>query len=257
MKVIETNLRASRTFPFSSKTCGADFIEAATRAMIGAPIQDLPEGVKLDGANDRPAHPENYVGVKSPMFSFKRLLGADPTLGVEMASTGEVACYGNDKEEAFLKSLLATNFAMPHKSVLVSVQERLRDDFLPSVRKLKQEGFEIFATEETARYLEQEGIDATEVAWPGAGVVGKPDITSLIREGKIDLVLMFANNFSQRLQTNYDIRRLAVDFNVPLLTNVQVAQLFADAVEKMQKDGGKASLVDFCQTKTLREYYEK
>ena len=170
VQIIETNLRASRTFPFSSKTCGADFIGMATRAMVGAEQLALPEGVDiaLEGANDRPLHPNNYVGVKVPMFSFKRLLGADPTLGVEMASTGEVACYGADKEEAFLKALMATDakFAMPNRSVLVSMQDRLQADFLPSARKLVDQGFSLYATEKTARYLESESIPVTEVAWP-------------------------------------------------------------------------------------------
>ena len=308
VQIIETNLRASRTFPFSSKTCGVDFIAMATRAMVGAEQLPLPDGVEiaLEGANDRPLHPSNYVGVKVPMFSFKRLLGADPTLGVEMASTGEVACYGADKEEAFLKALMATDasYAMPNRSVLVSMQDRLQADFLPSARKLTEQGFSLYATEKTARYLESEGICVTEVAWPGSGVFEKKDITEMIRQGEvsgarvrargrggegvhfsvsllfpmslisiyslsylfplllaftyfsiqIDLVLMFANNFSERLETNYDIRRLAVDFGVPLLTNLQVAELFADAMEKAAKTAG-GDLVKYLQTKTLKEHY--
>jgi carbamoyl-phosphate synthase (ammonia) len=258
VQIIETNLRASRTFPFSSKTCGADFIAMATRAMVGADQLPLPDGVEiaLEGANERPLHPSGYVGVKVPMFSFKRLLGADPTLGVEMASTGEVACYGADKEEAFLKALMSTDasFAMPNRSVLVSMQDRLQEDFLPSARKLTEQGFSLYATEKTARYLESEGISVTEVAWPGSGALEKKDITEMIRQGEIDLVLMFANNFSERIEANYDIRRLAVDFGVPLLTNLQVAELFADAMEKAAKTAD-GDLVQYLQTKTLKEHY--
>eukprot|EP00945_MAST-04E_sp_MAST-4E-sp1_P008096 g8096.t1 len=255
IKIIETNVRASRTFPFSSKTMGVDFIECATRAMIGEPIKDLPDGVKMnaDGSCPENLYPREYVGVKSPMFSFKRLLGADPTLGVEMSSTGEVACYGATKEEAFLKSMLATTFPMPKKSVLVSIQERLRDDFLPSVRKFKALGYEIFATEQTAAYLKENGIDTTELSWPD-GENKTENIETFIRDGKIDLVLMFANTFSERVKTNYDIRRLAVDFGVPLLTNIQVAQLLADSIEKHKACQAKG--VEFMECKTLREYYD-
>ena len=260
VQIIETNLRASRTFPFSSKTTGADFIGMATRAMVGAPQVEQQDGgvnVALEGANDRPVHPQGYVGVKVPMFSFKRLLGADPTLGVEMASTGEVACYGATKEEAFLKALISTDskFSMEKKSVLVSMQNHLQSDFLPSARKLAQElGYTLYATEKTAKYLESEGIACTEGGWPGDGIVGKPDIETLIREGDIDMVLMFANNFSQRVETNYDIRRLAVDFGVPLITNLQVAELFADAMmQAKEKNGG--DLLQFLETKTLKEHY--
>jgi carbamoyl-phosphate synthase (ammonia) len=257
VQIIETNLRASRTFPFSSKTCGADFIGMATRAMVGGPQLDLDVNVALEGANDRPVHPQGYVGVKVPMFSFKRLLGADPTLGVEMASTGEVACYGATKEEAFLKALLSTDakFEMKKRSVLVSIQDKLQDDFLPSARKLAQElEYTLYATEKTAQFLESNGIRCTEVGWPGDGRIGKADIEEMIRVGEIDMVLMFANNFSEKVETNYDIRRLAVDFGVPLLTNLQVAELFADSMmaAKKKSDG---NLLDFLETKTLSEHY--
>ena len=258
VKIIETNLRASRTFPFSSKTCGADFIGMATRAMVGGEQLDLGDiNVALKGADERPVHPQGYVGVKVPMFSFKRLLGADPTLGVEMASTGEVACYGANKEEAFLKALLSTDakFAMENKSVLVSIQDKLQQDFLPSARKLDQElGFTLYATEKTADYLEANGVNCTRVAFPGDGHVGRDDIELMIREAKIDLVLMFANNFSEKVEHNYDIRRLAVDFGVPLLTNLQVAELFADSMLKAKTECN-GDLLQYLQTKTLKEHY--
>ena len=128
---------------------------------------------------------EEYKDVKVPMFSFKRLLGADPTLGVEMASTGEVACYGSNKEEAFLKALLSTDakFEMKNKSVLVSIQDKLQKDFLPSARKLESElGYTLYATNKTAKYLNEEGIRCIEVGYPGDGnSVGKDDIELMIR----------------------------------------------------------------------------
>ena len=262
VKIIETNLRASRTFPFSSKTTGADFIGMATRAMVGEPQIDHINNVNvaLEGANDKPVHPQGYVGVKVPMFSFKRLLGADPTLGVEMASTGEVACYGSNKEEAFLKALLSTDakFEMKNKSVLVSIQDKLQKDFLPSARKLESElGYTLYATNKTAKYLNEEGIRCIEVGYPGDGnSVGKDDIELMIRNNKIDMVLMFANNFSEKVETNYDIRRLAVDFGVPLLTNLQVAELFADSMMDAKKKCN-GDLLQYLETKTLQEHYNE
>jgi carbamoyl-phosphate synthase (ammonia) len=229
----------------------------ATRAMVGEPQLDMDVNVALKGADDRPVHPQGYVGVKVPMFSFKRLLGADPTLGVEMASTGEVACYGATKEEAFLKALLSTDakFAMENKSVLLSIQDQLQPDFLPSAKKLEaQLGFTLYATEKTAQYLEEHGIQCTRVAFPGDGNVGQEDIEQMIRDNKIDLVLMFANNFSEKVEHNYDIRRLAVDFGVPLLTNLQVADLFADAMLHAKNEAG-GDLLQYLETKTLKEHY--
>jgi carbamoyl-phosphate synthase (ammonia) len=255
VKIIETNVRASRSFPFSSKTTGVDFIECATRAMVGAPLMDLPVGVTLGAPGETAGKfPATFVGVKSPMFSFKRLLGADPTLGVEMASTGEVACYGATKEEAFLKSMLATTLPMPKNSVLVSIQAKLRDDFLPSVVKFQELGYTIYATEQTATFLEENNIPVTKLDWP-TSEEHTENVASYIRDKKIDLVLMFANTFSERVKTNYDIRRLAVDYGVPLLTNIQVAQLLADAIEKNQDMAKKGD--NFMKIMTLREYYEK
>ena len=234
----------------------------ATRAMVGEPQIDHINNVNvaLEGANDRPVHPQGYVGVKVPMFSFKRLLGADPTLGVEMASTGEVACYGSNKEEAFLKALLSTDakFEMKNKSVLVSIQDKLQKDFLPSARKLESElGYTLYATNKTAKYLNEEGIRCIEVGYPGDGnSVGKDDIELMIRNNKIDMVLMFANNFSEKVETNYDIRRLAVDFGVPLLTNLQVAELFADSMMDAKKKCN-GDLLQYLETKTLQEHYNE
>lgn len=248
--IIETNLRASRSFPFSSKTVGGDFIEAATSIMTGS---GEPEWLKKKdfSLNGKGSYPETYVGVKSPMFSFKRLLGADPTLGVEMASTGEVACYGEDFHEAFVKSMLSTTgFTMPkNKSVLVSIQERLRGDFKTSLEKLHEMGFTLYATEQTAQYLESLNIPCTLLHWEESGM--SPSIDEHLRSKKIDMVFMFANNFSVRTQTNYTIRRVAIDFGVPLITNLQVAEALANSFEKHYN--GELDL----KVKTLKEYYEK
>uniref|UniRef100_A0A7S3PMP3 Carbamoyl phosphate synthase arginine-specific large chain n=1 Tax=Aplanochytrium stocchinoi TaxID=215587 RepID=A0A7S3PMP3_9STRA len=248
VKIIETNVRASRSFPFSSKTVGGDFIEAATSIMVGdgVPAWVAEKDLGLDGKG---AYPETYVGVKAPMFSFKRLLGADPTLGVEMASTGEVACYGKNFHESFLKAMLATTgFQMPkNKAVLVSIQERLRGDFKSSLEKLNELGFTLYATEETAEYLKSLDIPVTLLHWEESGI--SPSIDQHLKEKKIDLVFMFANNFSKRTETNYTIRRVAVDFGVPLITNLQVASALADSFELFYN--GKLNL----EVKTLPDYY--
>merc|ERR1712161_106896 len=158
---IECNVRASRSFPFVSKTMGVDFIEAATRAMVGADtdVMNLPT---LETRN----RPSNYVGVKAPMFSFSRLRGSDPVLGVEMASTGEVACFGKNKEEAFLKALLSTGFKMPKKKILLSVQSSLENDMTHSAYQLHELGYELFATKATGEVLQKNNVPCTIVGYP-------------------------------------------------------------------------------------------
>jgi carbamoyl-phosphate synthase large subunit len=209
VKVIECNLRASRSCPFSSKVLGVNFIELATKAMVGAEIE--PMDVKPS---------TNYVGVKVPMFSFQRLKGADPALGVEMASTGEVACFGPNRYDAFLKAMLSTGMKLPTKNILVSMQERFFADAVPAVRKLQALGYTIFATEKTSAYLSTQGVDSTLLHYKETG--REPCIDEYIQNRDIELVLMFSNQFSQNILTNYAIRRLAVDYGVPLITNVQV-----------------------------------
>eukprot|EP00516_Mucochytrium_quahogii_P003405 CAMPEP_0203757240 /NCGR_PEP_ID=MMETSP0098-20131031/10354_1 /ASSEMBLY_ACC=CAM_ASM_000208 /TAXON_ID=96639 /ORGANISM=" , Strain NY0313808BC1" /LENGTH=1536 /DNA_ID=CAMNT_0050649407 /DNA_START=142 /DNA_END=4752 /DNA_ORIENTATION=+ len=249
VKIIETNVRASRSFPFSSKTVGGDFIEAATSIMVGAGRPDWlkKKDFSLDGKG---SYPQTFTGVKVPMFSFKRLQGADPELGVEMSSTGEVACYGKTKEEAFLKSMLSTaQFVMPkRKSILVSIQDRLQEDFAPSLRKLHEAGYTIYATELTARYIESLGLPCTELHWQENGV--EPCLDTVVQEKEIDLVFMFANNFSRRQDTNYRVRRLATDYGVPLVTNLQVAAMLCEAFKQVE-DG---TLV--MEPNTLKEYYK-
>jgi methylglyoxal synthase len=243
VKVIETNLRASRSFPFSSKVFGQNFIELATRAMIGD--QQIPSG----GAEQ----PSNYVGVKAPMFSFQRLAGADPSLGVEMASTGEVACFGPTHHDAFLKAMMSTGMRMPQKNILVSIQEQLRDErTLPTLQKLSALGFSLYATEKTAEYLREQSVEVTLLYYGESGQ--EPCIDDYIERREIEMVLMFSNQYSERIFTNYAIRRLSVDYGVPLVTNVQVAKLFADAVEAT---GGTAGNLPTLDPRSVHEMYEE
>eukprot|EP01052_Picozoa_sp_SAG31_P001485 SAG31_NODE_50_length_30520_cov_89.906712_6_plen_472_part_00 len=252
VKVIECNLRASRSCPFSSKAVGADFIEKATRVMVGAntPEDDEKYGVLADPrlSLDAPPKPENFVAVKSPMFSFHRLSGADPSLGVEMSSTGEVGTFGATKEEAFLKSLLSTNFKLPKKSCLVSIQAGLREKFQPMIKRLVDQGFTLYATEETAATLKANHIPVTQLQWPDAAPEAGKNIVEVIRDREVELVLMFSNQLSVRKETNYAIRRLATDFNVPLITNVQVAEYLVSAMEA-HKDG------EGLQCKSMQDYW--
>jgi carbamoyl-phosphate synthase large subunit len=226
IKVIECNLRASRSFPFSSKCLGVNFIETATKAMCGTETLPGTEHMGVPG--------KDFVGVKAPMFSFQRLKGADPSLGVEMASTGEVACFGPDRFDAFLKSMMSTGMKLPRQNILVSIQERERNETtLPTFQKLTNLGYTLYATDKTADYLNEKGVAVTKLDY--ADGPGGPEadncIDTYISRGDIHLVLMFSNQFSERILINYAIRRLAVDFGVPLITNIQVAQMFAESLE--------------------------
>jgi len=244
VKVIETNLRASRSFPFSSKVFGTNFIELATRAMIGD--DELP-------ANSA-SQPTDYVGVKVPMFSFQRLAGADPSLGVEMASTGEVACFGPTHYDAFLKAMMSTGMKLPQQNILVSIQERLRNErTLPTLQKLSSLGYTLLATEKTAEWLTEQGVPVTVLYYGESDQ--KPSIDDYIESREIEMVLMFSNQFSERVFANYAIRRLAVDYGVPLVTNIQVATLFADALEAQGGKGG-ATLASL-DSRSVHEFYEE
>ncbi len=220
VKVIECNLRASRSFPFVSKTLRQNFIDLATRVIMDKEIVPL--------KNDM--FDLNYVGVKAPQFSFTRLEGADPTLGVEMASTGEVACLGNDFEEAFLKALISVGFKLPVKNILLSTGSiESKADLLDSCRMLDKFGMKFYATRGTAAFLTDNGIDATVLHWPLDDE--QPNTIDYIKEGKIDLVLNIPKSSQQSELTNgYMIRRTAVDYGVPLITNRQVAMRFAEAI---------------------------
>jgi len=230
---IETNVRASRSFPFVSKTMGVDYIEAATRAILGESTDDM----NLPGL-DNADGPENFVGVKAPMFSFTRLRGSDPVLGVEMASTGEVACFGATKEEAFLKSLMSTGFKLPTKNILVSVQDSLQGEFVHSAWQMHEIGFTLHATRATAEVLQKNRVPCKVVAYPSEGqTTSDPQVIDMIKNNEFGLVINIPTHKSKRLEENYNMRRSAVDYGVPLLTNMQLVKCFSDAMYKYKKEG--------------------
>jgi carbamoyl-phosphate synthase large subunit len=231
IKVIECNLRASRTFPFVSKVLNVNFVELATRVMMGEPAPRV----------ERSAFELDYVGIKAPQFSFTRLHGADPQLGVEMTSTGEVACLDREVEEAFLKALLATGFVLPRESILLSTgppKEKIA--FLESARKLAEMGYTLYGSEGTARFLNDFGIATTPLHWPLSPE--KPNIQDYLMRRDIDLVINIPkNNTPEELTNGYLIRRTAADFQIPLITNLNCAILFVDALAKVRDRGLTAS----------------
>jgi carbamoyl-phosphate synthase large subunit len=219
IKVIECNLRASRSFPFVSKVARTNFVELAVAAIMGR-----------GGRNNRTTLDLNYVGVKAPQFSFSRLKGADPVLGVEMASTGEVACLGEDVHEAYLKAILATGFTLPRKNILLSIGgEESKGRFLGAAQTLAGLGYRLFATEKTAAFLKANDLRATRLfkVHERRG----PNIRDYLSEGRIDLVISIPNP-AKRVEYNsaYRLRRLAVDYSIPILTNLQAADLFVQAL---------------------------
>lgn len=220
VKVIECNLRASRSFPFISKVLKKNFIDMATRVIMRVPVQKWSSSsFELD-----------YVGVKAPQFSFMRLQGADPTLGVEMASTGEVACIGENFDEAFLKALLSVGYKLPFKSVLLSTGPiASKAELLEGVRFLSRSGIQLYATEGTAGFLKINQIPVQTLHWPLDKT--SPNCVEYISNGKIDLVINIPKNYQNEELTNgYLIRRAAVDYNVMLITNRQIAMRFIEAV---------------------------
>ena len=220
IKVIECNLRASRSFPFSSKVTGYNFVEIATEAMLGIAEKKNYRTLDLD-----------YVGVKVPQFSFSRLKGADPVLGVEMASTGEVGCFGDDLHEAFFKAMLSTGFEVPHKNILISIG-KIEDkaDFLPAARKLAALGFTLFATPGTAKVLADGDLAVTEVHKMDSDL--HPTFAELIQKDKVDWVINIPRGYSHEEMTlGYTIRRLTIDNNIPLTTDMKVAKLMVDTLE--------------------------
>eukprot|EP00002_Diphylleia_rotans_P011231 TRINITY_DN2224_c0_g1_i1.p1 TRINITY_DN2224_c0_g1~~TRINITY_DN2224_c0_g1_i1.p1 ORF type:complete len:1448 (-),score=374.15 TRINITY_DN2224_c0_g1_i1:403-4746(-) len=236
LKVIECNVRASRTFPFVSKTFNIDFINIATKVMMGIPVAPVNKFVlELD-----------YVAIKAPQFSFTRLHGADPVLGVEMASTGEVACFGEDKHEAFLRALLATGFKLPKKTILLSTgPSKSKLAYLDSAHDLHRLGYELLATPGTAKFLSENGIPVTTVYWPLDRK--EPNIQDLLTAKKIDMVINIPkNNERVELTNGYMIRRMAADYGISLITNINCAKLF---VEALVKDREKPS-----QIKSWDEY---
>uniref|UniRef100_A0A4W3J2K6 Carbamoyl phosphate synthase arginine-specific large chain n=1 Tax=Callorhinchus milii TaxID=7868 RepID=A0A4W3J2K6_CALMI len=230
--VIECNLRASRSCPFVSKTIGVDLINVATRVMVGESLDEscLP-------SLENPFIPTDYVGIKAPMFSWPRLRDADPILRCEMASTGEVACFGPNIYSAFLKAMLSTGFKLPQKGILIGIQNSFRAKFLDSAQQLHEQGYKLFATEGTAAWLNANDVPTAPVSWPTTDdhSSAAPSIRKLIHDGDIDLVVNLPNNNTKFVRENYLIRRMAIDHGVPLITNFQVVKLFAEAVKQCGK----------------------
>lgn len=224
VKVIECNLRASRSFPFVSKILKVNFIDVATKVIMGIPAPKIPGSI----------FDVEYVGVKAPHFSFTRLDGADPTLGVEMASTGEVACLGDDFEEAFLKALLSVGYRLPVRNILLSTGPiAAKAAFLESARRLQALGITLYATRGTSEFLRANNIETTLLHWPLEDKI--PNTTQYLSQGKIDLVVNIPKNFQEEELTNdYNIRRQAVNFGIPLITNIQLAQRFVEAIARKQ-----------------------
>lgn len=223
IKVIECNLRASRSLPFVSKVLKTNLIELATKVMLGVPVEKPHKSIfDLD-----------YIGVKSSQFSFSRLQKADPVLGVDMSSTGEVGCIGEDYYDAVLKAMLSVGYRIPKKSVLLSTGP-IKDKvyLLEACHLLAEESFEIFATRGTGDFLHGNGIPVTILNWPDEPT--HPNVTDYIRNGLIDLVINIPKNLSQgELKNDYTIRRNAIDYNVPLITNARLAAAFIMAFCKL------------------------
>ena len=228
VKVIECNLRASRSFPFVSKVLKRNFIETATRIMLDAPYV----------RPDKLAFDIDRIGVKASQFSFARLQNADPVLGVDMSSTGEVGCLGDDFDEALLNALIATGYKIPKQSVLFSSgATKSKVDLLDASQMLHQKGYNIYATAGTAAFLNSHGITTTPVFWPDERPNAENNVMKMIAEHKFDLIVNIPKNHTKRELTNgYRIRRGAIDHNIPLITNARLAKAFIEAFCHMNQN---------------------
>ncbi|MDD4636254.1 MAG: carbamoyl-phosphate synthase (glutamine-hydrolyzing) large subunit [Bacteroidales bacterium] len=237
VRVIECNLRASRSFPFVSKVLKINFIELATRVMMG-------ENVEKPNKNEFDL---DYVGIKASQFSFSRLQKADPVLGVDMASTGEVGCIGDNFYEAILKSMLSVGVTIPKKNILFSTgPTKSKVELLEAARLLSEKGYNLYATGGSQKFLVDNGVPATLVYWP-SDMNKKPQAIDLIKDKNIDLVINIPKNLTQgELKNGYQVRRAAIDFNIPLLTNDRLASSFINAFCKLD--------VDDIQIKSWDEY---
>jgi carbamoyl-phosphate synthase large subunit len=226
IKVIECNLRASRSFPFVSKVLKLNFIDIATKILLGLPVEKP----------HKSAFDIDYIGVKAPQFSFSRLQKADPVLGVDMASTGEVGCLGDTFYEAILTAMLSVGYTIPKKNILLSTGEmRSKVELLNSCRMLYEKGYNLFATKGTQQFLELNGIPATALHWPDEDK--KPNVLDYLRSRTIDLVINIPKDLSKtELSNDYMIRRSAVDFNIPLITNARLASAFIIAFCKLKME---------------------
>ena len=227
IKVIECNLRASRSFPFVSKVLKLNFIDLATRVMLGIQVEKP----------NKSAFDLDYVGIKASQFSFSRLQGADPVLGVDMSSTGEVGCIGNDTSEAILKSMLSVGYKFPKKAVLLSTgSARQKADMLDAAALLYEKGYKLYATAGTYKYLTENNIPAIRVYWPSEEG-SQPQALDMLHNKEVDLVVNIPKNLtSQELSNGYKIRRAAIDLNIPLITNARLASAFVDAISKYYMD---------------------
>ena len=226
IKVIECNLRASRSFPFVSKVLKINFIELATKVMLGLPVEKPEKNLfELD-----------YVGIKASQFSFNRLQKADPVLGVDMASTGEVGCIGEDTSCAVLKSMLSVGYRIPEKNILMSTgTPKQKVEMLKAAQELKAKGYNIFATGGTSKFLAENGIENTRVYWPSEE--GHPQALEMLHKKEIDMVVNIPRDLSAgELDNGYKIRRAAVDLNIPLVTNARLASAFIHAFCTMTID---------------------
>ena len=240
VKVIECNLRASRSFPFVSKVLKRNFIETATKIMLDAPYSKP----------DKSAFDIDRIGVKASQFSFARLQNADPVLGVDMSSTGEVGCLGDDYNEALLNALIATGYNIPskEKSIMVSSGEtKSKVALLDVAHSLVNAGYNICATAGTAKFLKENGVDATPVYWPDEHDDSENNVINMISEHCFDLIINIPKNHTKRELTNgYKIRRGAIDHNIPLITNARLAKAFIEAFTSLQ--------LDDIQIKSWQEY---
>ncbi|MDR3302404.1 MAG: carbamoyl-phosphate synthase large subunit [Spirochaetaceae bacterium] len=232
VRVIECNLRASRSFPFCSKVSRVNMIALAVKAMLDEPVEK-PHTSSLD---------LEWVGVKAAQFSFSRLHGADPVSGVEMASTGEVGCIGSGLNDAFLKAMLSVGYRIPKKRILLStgpLEDKL--DFLDSAKKLAEMGYELFASHGTTKFFAAHGVPVTELCWPletKDGAPKEPNIETFIKNRELDLIINIPkSNLQSELKNDYLIRRKAVDFDIPLITNIKVARQFIDALASYRTKG--------------------
>lgn len=239
VKVIECNLRASRSFPFVSKVLKRNFIETATRIMLDAPYKQP----------DKSVFDIDRMGVKASQFSFARLQNADPILGVDMSSTGEVGCMGDSYEEALLNSMIATGYKIPSKEkgiMLSSGGAKEKASLLDAAQALDKAGYAVYATEGTAKYLNENGVKATAVGWPDE-TSHVANVMDMIHDHKFDLIVNIPKNHSKRELTNgYKIRRGAIDHNIPLITNARLASAFIEAFCERQ--------LDSLQIKSWQEY---
>ena len=226
IKVIECNLRASRSFPFVSKVLKINFIELATKVMLGLPVSK-PNKSLFDF---------DYVGIKASQFSFNRLQKADPVLGVDMASTGEVGCLGDDTDNALMQAMLSVGHRVPEKNILLSTGgAKQKASMLDAARELKENGYNLYATGGTSRFLTENGIENTLVYWPNEE--GHPQALDMLHQKQIDMVVNIPKNLTEgEISNGYKIRRAAIDLNIPLITNARLASAFIHAFCKIKTD---------------------